>query len=118
MCHGQRLHDAQRKEVVGAKDAVRKLARVARHQLVAHPAAGQDGLPLGFNDFQRRAGNFGDGAPRPLEAVGELADRRRPCHEGEPTAADVQQVPGGEVTALDVVDRHRTVLGVVGEAVH
>jgi hypothetical protein len=116
--HGKGLHDAQRQEVVGTEDALGNFVCAAAHQLVAHRAAREDRLPVRLHDFQRRLRNVCDGAPRPLEAVRELSDRRRPCHEGEPTAADVQQVPGSEVAAFDVVDRDGTVAGVVREPVH
>ena len=75
----------------------------ALHQHVAHAAAGQDGLAVGIEDLQGGVRFLFHGALRALKAVCHLADGRGPTHKGEPTAAGVQQVPGGEVTAGVVV---------------
>ena len=74
--------------------------------------------PAESSTSKEASGHFRDGALRPLEAVRHLAYRRRASHEGQPTAADVQQVPRCKVTAGVVVNGNRTVPGLVGQPVH
>ncbi|CAH0188655.1 hypothetical protein SRABI02_01668 [Plantibacter cousiniae] len=113
--HHERLHDAERQQVVDREDGVRTGVDRTCGDRASELAPLGDRALRARDDLQRGSRHGRDGGTRTLEAVGDLADAERTTDEREPATTGLQQVLRGEEPTTDVVDRHRRLVGRRGE---